>query len=243
MKDNLLDLISHTNSLEGIDLVKVIGTDTETKITGIAEDKSIILFGQFKTPIADFIGTFGMPSLGKLKTILSIEEYKENAVINVAHGTKEDPEVPVALNFENKNKDFRNSFRFMAKNVVEDRIKNVAFSGTKWDVEFAPTNVNIQRLKWQAAANSEETTFTVKTNGKDLMVFFGDPSGHAGDFVFQSDVSGNMNRAWRWPVKVFLSIMDLYGDKTVRFSDAGVAEVIVDSGISVYSYYIPAQTK
>jgi hypothetical protein len=46
-----------------------------------------------------------------------------------------------------------------------------------------------------------------------------------------------------WPVKQFLSIMDLPGDKTVRISDAGAAEITVDSGLAVYRYLLPAQAK
>jgi hypothetical protein len=37
--------------------------------------------------------------------------------------------------------------------------------------------------------------------------------------------------------------MDLPGDKTVRISDKGAAEVTVDSGIASYRYLFPAQTK
>jgi len=40
-----------------------------------------------------------------------------------------------------------------------------------------------------------------------------------------------------------LSIMDLPGDKTVRISDQGAAEITVDSGIAVYQYLLPAQSK
>ena len=40
MKDNLLDIIGYTHSLGIIDLVKIVGTDTETEIHAIAEDKS-----------------------------------------------------------------------------------------------------------------------------------------------------------------------------------------------------------
>jgi hypothetical protein len=46
-----------------------------------------------------------------------------------------------------------------------------------------------------------------------------------------------------WPVKVFQSIMDLPGDKTVRISDAGAAEIVVDSGLATYRYLLPAQAK
>ena len=42
MKDNLQDLIQHTHGLGCIDLIKVSGTDTETTVNAVAEDKSVI---------------------------------------------------------------------------------------------------------------------------------------------------------------------------------------------------------
>ena len=35
--------------------------------------------GKTKTPVADFIGTFGMPNLTKLKTILSFDVYNDDS--------------------------------------------------------------------------------------------------------------------------------------------------------------------
>jgi hypothetical protein len=99
------------------------------------------------------------------------------------------------------------------------------------------------RLKKQASANSEELNFKTKTENGDLKIYFGDPSTHSGNFVFQPGVSGNLTRPWQWPVKVFLAIMDLPGDKTVRISDAGAAEITVDSGIATWQYLLPAQAK
>ena len=90
MKDYLQDLIQHTHGLGVVELVKVVGSDKDTQITAIAEDKSVIVMGTFKNPLVDFMGTFGMPNLSKLKTILSFDEYDENSVINVTRGTSVD---------------------------------------------------------------------------------------------------------------------------------------------------------
>lgn len=240
MKDNLQDLIQYTHGLGVIELIKVVGTDQQTVISAIAEDKSVIVEGTFKTPLAEFIGTFGMPNLGKLKTILGFDDYDEHAKINVARN-KDD--VPVAVHFETKAGDFVNDYRLMAKAIVEEKVKNVTFKGAKWDVEFEPTVAGIMRLKKQAQANSEEANFTTKTDKGDLKIYFGDPSTHSGNFVFHPDVSGTLGRSWQWPVKVFLAIMDLPGEKTVRISDAGATEIVVDSGLATYRYLLPAQAK
>ena len=243
MKDNLQDLIQHTYGLGCVDLIKVTGTETETQIAAIAEDKSVVVSGTFKTPLADFIGTFGMPNLAKLKTILSFDDYDDQAKINVTKSNKDGVDVPTTIHFETKTGDFVNDYRLMSKTIIEEKVKNVTFKGAAWNVEFEPTVAGIMRLKKQASANSEEPNFTTKTDKGDLKIYFGDPSTHSGNFVFHPGVTGTLSRAWNWPVKVFLAIMDLPGDKTVRFSDAGAAEITVDSGLATYRYLLPAQSK
>jgi len=243
MKDNLLDLIQHTYGLGAVELVKVEGTETETKISALADDKSVVVFGTFNGPNAEFIGTFGMPNLSKLKTILSFDDYDENATICVNRVERNGEEIPATIHFETKSGDFVNDYRLMSQAIVEDKVKAVSFKGASWDVEFEPTVPGIMRLKKQASANSEETTFSTKTENGDLKVFFGDPSTHSGNFVFQPDVTGSLSRQWMWPVKVFLAIMDLPGTKTVRISDQGAAEITVESGLATWQYLLPAQSK
>lgn len=240
MKDNLQDLIQYTHGLGVIDLIKVNGTDKQTVISAIAEDKSVIVEGTFKNPSVDFMGTFGMPNLAKLKTILGFDDYDEHAKINV---TKNKDDVPSAIHFETKAGDFVNDYRLMAKAIIDEKVKDVKFKGASWNVEFEPTVAGVMRLKKQASANSEELNFTTKTDKGDLRIYFGDASTHSGNFVFHPDVEGTLSRAWQWPVKVFLAIMDLPGSKTVRISDQGAAEITVDSGLATYRYLLPAQAK
>ena len=76
MRDHLLDLVGHTHDLGCIDLIKITGTDTETLIEGIAEDRSVVLQAQFNAPVSEFVGVFGMPNLSKIKILLNLQEYK-----------------------------------------------------------------------------------------------------------------------------------------------------------------------
>lgn len=244
MKDFLQDLIQNTHGLGIVELVKITGTDALTKVEAIAEDRSVIISGTYKSPVADVIGVFGMPNLGKLKTILGFsDEYDATANISVIRETKDGNDIPTTIHFETKNKDFINDYRLMTKEIVENKVKTVTFKGASWNVEFEPTAASILRLKKQASANSEENTFSTKTEQGNLKVFFGDPSTHSGNFVFQTDVSGTLSKSWDWPVKVFLSIMDLPGDKTVKISDQGATEITVDSGLATYTYILPAHAK
>jgi len=240
MRDHLLDLVEHTFKLGCIDLVKITGDTNETVIAGIAEDRSVVLEGKFGAPVADFVGNFGMPNLSKLNILLNIQEYRENAKLSI---TRKDTGAPDGINFENATGDFKNNYRFMASEIVNEKLKTVKFKGVNWHIEFEPTVAAIQRLKMQAQANAEELTFQAKTENGQLKFFFGDHSTHAGNFVFQPDVAGTLKRAWAWPIKTVISILDLTGDKTFKISDDGAAMITVDSGLATYNYILPAQSK
>ena len=243
MRDHLLDIVKNTYGLGIIDLVKVSGTDTETNIEALAEDRSVIVQAKLNGPVAEFIGTFGMPNLGKLNTILGISEYKDNAKISLTKQDRNGEQVPVGLHFENAAGDFKNDYRFMSQEIVNDKLKTVKMRAVTWNVEFGPTVANIQRLKFQAAANAEELNFTAKTEGSDLKLFFGDHSSHAGNFVFQSGITGTLTKGWSWPVNAVMAILSLAGDKTFRISDEGAAQITVNSGLATYNYILPAQSK
>lgn len=242
MKDILQDLIANTANLGFIELIKITGTDKQTSIGAIAEDKTVLVSGEFKNPHPEFIGTFGMPNLGKLKTILSFEEYDDTSIINVTRD-KDDNDKPVAIHFETKDKSFVNDYRFMAKAVIEEKVKNVTYKGSGWDIEFEPSVASIMRLKKQASANSEEQHFRTGVDGTDLRVYFGDPSTHSGNFIFQSNITGKISNKWQWPVQQVLSILNLAGNKNIKITDQGAMQITVDSGLATYYYMIPAQVK
>ena len=102
---------------------------------------------------------------------------------------------------------------------------------------------SIQRFKFQSAMHSEEDNFQVTTKDGNLVFSFGDASTHAGNFVFQNGVNGKLKQTWSWPVTEVQSILNLTGDITMRIADAGALNITVDSGIAVYDYILPAQSK
>jgi hypothetical protein len=240
--DYLKDIVSHTHALGIINLIKVTGDEDGTAIDAIAEDRSVIVSAKMHNPIPEFIGQFGMPNLSKLNVVLNIPEYREDAKITLATVDKEGVKIPTGLHFENKSGDFKNDYRFMSTELINEQMKTVKFKGVKWNVEFEPLVQNIQRMKFMASANSEEVTFIAKTEKGSLKFFFGDHSSHAGNFVF-SEVTGTLTNAYHWPVNVVQGILGLPGDKIFRFSDEGAAQITVDSGLGLYTYTLPAMQK
>lgn len=243
IKNILQDIISNLASLDTIDAIKVNGTADATGIIASATDRSVIVFGKLKTPVPEFVGTFGMPNLSKLHTILKFNEYDTDSKITVKMEERDGTSIPTVVHFENASGDFVNDYRLMSKAVVDERIKSVSFKGTSWDIQINPSIQNVQRMKMQTQANSEEKTFKATVVDGNLRFYFGDQATHSGNFTFQSGVTGHIDNKWHWPIKQFTTILSLGGEKTLKFSNQGVAEITVDSGLADYQFLIPGQTK
>lgn len=244
MQDLLKDIIAHTHNLGFLNIVKITGTEDKTQIDSMADDRTVIMFAETADPHPDMIGVFGMPQMSKLRYLLECPEYKEDATINVVKATRNDVEVPVGIHFENKTKDFKNDYRFMNTEIINEKLKTVKFRGVKWDVEIEPSVSAVQRFQFQAQANNEHATFLVKTEGTDLKFTFGDAASHGGEFIFATGVSGKLNKNWTWPVTPILSILKIadVNNTKMSISNEGALQLTLDSGLAVYKYIVPAQT-
>lgn len=242
MKDVLQDIVAHTHSLGFLSLVKV-SNEEQTKIESMAEDRSVILNANTNSKVNEFDGVFGMPNLDKLALHLKCPEYQKDAKLNVVTAERNGKTVPTHIHFENAVGDFKNDYRFMSTEIINEKLKSVKFKGSNWDIDFEPKLAAIHRLKLQAAAHVEETVFTVKTEDNNLVLYFGDANSHAGSFVFESGVKGELKNTWSWPIQQVISILSLDGKVKMSISDQGAMQITVDSGIGQYNYILPAQTK
>jgi hypothetical protein len=244
MKDILQDIVSHTHNLGFLNIVKITGTDTNTKIDSMADDRTVVMFGETANPQPEMVGVFGMPQLNKLKYNLECPEYKEDAKIELMTADRDGEIIPIGLHFENKAGDFKNDYRFMNTEIINEKLKTTKFRGVKWDVEVSPTMSSVQRFSFQAAANSEHATFLAKTDGDKLKFTFGDASSHGGEFIFATGVTGTLNKSWTWPVAPVLGILKIadVNNTTMSLSNEGALQITLDSGIATYKYIIPAQT-
>jgi hypothetical protein len=243
MKSILQDIVAHTNKLGFLNIVKITGTEDKTLIDSMADDRSVIMYAETANPNPDMIGTYGMPQLEKLRYLLDGKEYQDGAKIEVVTAERNGETVPVGLHFENKDGDFKNDYRFMNQDIINEKLKTVKFRGVKWDVEVEPTVSAIQRFQFQAGANTEHTTFLAKTDSGNLKFTFGDVSSHGGEFIFATGVTGNLNKGWTWPVNNVLSILKIAdaNNAKISFSNEGAMQITLDSGIATYKYIIPAQ--
>jgi len=243
MKDILQDIVSHTQNLGFLTTVKVTGTDKGTTINSMADDRSVIMDAETAAPYPDMIGIFGMPQLNKLKYLLDGDVYKDDAKITITTAERNGETLPVGLHFENKDSDFKNDYRFMNSEIINEKMKTVKFRGVKWDVEVEPTVEAVKRFNFQAGANSEHPTFLAKTDGGNLKFIFGDVSTHGGEFIFAQNVAGKLDRGWTWPVAQILSILKIadVNNTKMSLSNEGAIQITLDSGLATYKYIIPAQ--
>jgi hypothetical protein len=243
MKDILQDIVSHTQNLGFLTTVKVTGAEDKTEIFSMADDRSVIMTAETSAPHPDMIGTFGMPQLQKLKYLLDGAEYKENAKITITTADRNGETIPVGIHFENKDSDFKNDYRFMNQEIINEKMKTVKFRGAKWDVEIEPSVASVQRFNFQAGANNEHPTFLAKTDNGNLKFIFGDASTHGGEFIFAMGVTGKLDRGWTWPVMPILSILKIadVNNTKMSLSNEGAIQITLDSGLATYKYIIPAQ--
>jgi hypothetical protein len=244
MKDILQDIVSHTHNLGFLNIVKITGDNESTKIDSMADDRTVIMLGETNAPVPQLAGVFGMPQLNKLKYLLDGSEYKADAKIELVSADRNGVSVPVGIHFENKDGDFKNDYRFMNTEIINEKLKSVKFKVPKWDVELEPSVAAVQRFTFQAGANTEHTTFLARTDGDKLKFIFGDASTHGGEFVFATGVSGSLNKGWTWPVAQILSILkiaDVNNTKVSFSNEVGAVMITLDSGIATYKYIVPAQ--
>lgn len=241
---NLLkDIVSHTHNLGFLDTVKITGTDETTLVDSMADDRTVVMYGEVNNPVPEMKGVFGMPQLNKLKIHLDCPVYKENAKLEIVNGERDGETIPIGINFENEAGDFKNNYQFMSNKIITEKLKTLTFRGVNWHVEVSPTISAIQRFNFQASANSEHLTFLTKVENGDLKFIFGDQSTHGGEFVFASNVTGKITKSLTWPVSRVLSILKIAdaNNTTLSISNDGAMQITLGSGLATYKYIIPAQ--
>lgn len=243
MKDFLQDLVAHTHCLGVLPNIRVKATGDTAFIDAVSEDRHVILQATTHKKIDGLSGEFAMTNLHKLDLHFKCPEYKDNANISLILEPRGSETIPTGIHFQNTTGDYQNEYRFMNKNLLDLTMKNVDIKNVGWDVEFEPTQSNIQRFKFQVAAHTEETLFHVTTKDNNLIFSFGDLNTHAGSFVFQSDISGSIKGNWLWPKSTILNVLNLDGDKIVKITDKGALQITVNSGITEYNYIFKAHVK
>lgn len=245
-RDVVQDIVKHTAGLGFISAVKVSGTDEETTLDAMDTDRTVILKAKLHNSVSDFEGEFGLGNLGFLSGVTNLPNYQEDtATVEVVKRERNGTEVPDHLLFKDAegNKD---QYRFMSKEIVDQTLQTAKFRGVNWDVTFEPTKQKVSELTQVAGIyGGIEPNFTVKTEGSDLIVTVGAADGSfTGKRTFATNVDGEINEGFAWPLSQVLAILKLgmSGTCVMQISAKGALQISVDSGIGKYDYILPAQT-
>jgi len=248
IKDILKDLVSYSVPLS-FNIVRVTGTDEATLFEAIDEERRVIMKATVSAgAIPEFKGRFGMPNLKVLKGYVdvfsSLEQIDEktgsNLKIAVQNNFKADPLVPTDIQFGVPTSTAVYRLQREAPNQVS--MKNEPI----WDAEvIQPARSKINEFSSFASILSEvgEKNFSIKTVGSLLKFYIGDESGSTSkvNFVFSDGVKSKVDPQLHWRCSDFLTIMNLAANAntTVRFSNLGVIQIVVDTGVITYDFKLP----
>lgn len=244
----VLDILKDINKyIHGIGLLPAVRIEQSKKginLFSSTAENQLIINGSSELKFSNDECIFGLGQLGQLQSILECPEYAENAKITLG---KDKSGALGNIDFVNANGDFSNSYRLMNQQFLELLMKRSEFlGGIKWGLSLTPALNSIKRFNLQAAANSEETAFTMRVVNNTLEVNFGSPATHSGRFVFADKVSGKANIDLTFPVAVFQKILNLSShaeSAEIKLSSQGLMCIELNSGLIVYQYLIPALTK
>lgn len=246
MKDIISDIVKHTAGLGFIENVKVTGTEDETLLDAMDADRTVILKARLHNVQPDLIGEFGLGNLGFLSGVSRLPNYQtEESTVEVKRGERNGVEAPEQLIFKDENGN-TDRYRVMSKEIIEQTLQTVKFKGAEWDVTFEPTKAKVAELQAVAGIyGSIEPNFTVKTEDGNLIVTVGASDGsYTGKRTFATNVDGELNEGYAWPLNQVLSILKLgmSGSCVMNISKKGALQISVDSGMGQYDYILPALT-
>lgn len=245
-RDVVQDIVKHTAGLGFISSVKVTGTDTETTLDAMDNDRTVILKATLHNAVPEFAGEFGLGNLGFLSGVSGLPNYQaDDATIDVVSRDRNGVTTPDHLLFKDAEGN-TDQYRFMSKEIVEQTLQTVKFKGVEWDVVFEPTKQKVSELTQVASIyGGIEPNFTVKTENGNLVVTVGASDGSfTGKRTFANNVSGELNEGYAWPLSQVLAILKLgmSGSCVMNISTKGALMISVDSGIGKYDYILPAMT-
>ncbi len=237
--DQFKDIVKHTASLGFIDVVKVIGTPTGTKIEAIDADKTVVIFAEMYQPIAGVDSTVGLSRMTQLKGFIDLHA---NSTVEVVQEERGGVMVPSELKFDNGEGEVA-MYRFMSEAMANEQIKVPPFLGASWAFSIKPEKKKIDRLNsYSGILGGFEKRFIASTKGDQLNFSIGSGPTDRSNIPFASGITGSLANKWSWPLTQMLSILKLNDseDVTMYFTDAGAIKVDIDSGLGKYSYILPA---
>jgi hypothetical protein len=235
----LLDVLKQSNVAK-IDILKVTPEKGKLHIQSFDADRVLFIDAITHEGYPEVTGEFGLFNFKILKGLLSMANFQsDSASFKVGTRKIEDGEFPDK--FEFKGGGTKATFRLMSKEVVPEQptIVNIP-----WDITLVPTPSKLAEFQQMASLyNDVEGMFTVRTDGTDLVVNFGNDSAstHSASMVLAEGVEGSLTSEMKFPISHFLTLMKLTSDAKatdVRLTSKGLLGVVAVSDYATYNYYV-----
>ncbi len=246
IKDVFKDVLKHTHGLGIFEMVKLIGTVESTEIETVDAEKTVILKGKTLNPVPDFVdSTVGLSRMGVLQGYLQYPGFdSEDASVKIETQERNDETVPVEVAFTSIDGNDAH-YRFMLADVINQQLKDIKFKGAEFDINIVPSVKNLKDLSYfNSVLGTYEGNFSPKTNGTELHFNIGDGVSDRTQILINNDIDGSITKDWRWPLDIVLKILRLgeSGNCVMSFNDQGLLQIVVDSGLGVYTYLLPAKS-
>lgn len=239
MREQLTDVVRQVAPL--FKKIKVTGTVDSTKIEAFDDDKVLFLVATLKEPVPEFIGEFGIGSLGLLSGLLNFASYKSDDAEFRVHRS-ENSDYVSEFEFRDKKGGFTR-FKTMNPRLVEQ----ATVTNIPWSVRVTPTKATIAELTQLSAHLSEvDTMFGVKLENYTLFITIGGGASgtHTSSVAFATDVVDTFSPpSVTYNTKHLLSVLKNSGaiPAEVLFSEKGIAGITVNTDYGTYNYYLRAK--
>lgn len=238
MREQLLDIITHSYDLKIIDKVLVTSTDESTIVESMDVGRCVIMKGKLNDNLDELKGTFGMSNLETLKGYCNFANYKtDDSKITVKRKEMNGEEFPEEFIFTGGGT--KSNYRCMLSSAFPTQPN---FRGSSWDIDITISKSKILEFAQLSSILKEEEFMYVELSGDELKFYIGAPDStenHA-VVVMAEGVEGNLRNVFQWKISHILSIARLSGgDVNFRMLSKGLININVASEYGEYDYYLP----
>ena len=245
IKSAVQDLVKNVTSTGFFEKIKVTATTTGVVIEAMDKDKEVVFKGNINRPITSLVGEFGLSNLSLLAHIVRDPDFNNTeSKVLINYESRGGTNVPTELAYQNKSKS-QIVYRFMSNQLVPPQPN---FIEPAWDVTIVPNKTTVQQFTWAADGLSNyEQYFIPKVVDGDLRFLIGEETSanQRGAVTFSSDVKGKLDSGHRWKIANILNVLKLIDstDSKLSFSNKGVIQATVNSGVGEYKFIFLAKVK
>jgi hypothetical protein len=229
-------------------IIKFVGTDDSTEFMANDEDKNLFVQGDFKIPVPELKGEFGIGELPLFNGFLRFPSYNgEGSKISVTrekkvYNGKETDETVTEFKFRDKNNKGAN-YRTMSAQHKEIEDMATEIPEIPWTVSFIPEKSKISEFSELASlCKGIDDSFAVSLEDGNLIFSIGDSSDstHNAEMVFATGIDNVDLKKVSYPIERFLVMLKIVNGlkSEVRFTNRRIAGVFAESDNVNYRYFL-----